>query len=146
MTFNRDRLIRSVGRRILTLRKQFDFSTAEFARRLGLSRSGYFKNENGVTFPRMSTLHFLQGEFDISMDWLIFNKGPVHYSARQPKPVDNRRTIDLDEVSPDLGELLEYMAKDRLLKHEVLSYFYKYKEKKEARVSPEPPSTPTING
>lgn len=149
MAFNREQLLGQVGRRLKKLRKQTGVSLIDMGKKLELSQSGYSKNENGMTFPKLKTMYRLQVNFDISMDWLLFDRGPVHLSEREPKPeprvevVDKKRTIDLDDVSPDIGELLEYMARDRLLKHEVLSYFYKYKEKREGRISPEPPSTPT---
>ena len=146
MTFNRDRLVYEIGRRLRKLREQFKFSPNQMAAKLGLSQSGYFKNEHGRRFPGLGTLNFLQGDWDISMDWFIFNKGPVHYKEKLPEPQppaepgkaeDN--TLSLDDVGPDERELLEYMGQDRLLKHEVLVYFYKYKEKKEHQKPAESP-------
>jgi hypothetical protein len=90
-------------------------------------------------FFSMEILDCLQRDFDISMDWLMFEKGAMHYQEKQPEPqpepgpekVEKKETLDLEELSPDVCELLEYMEGDRLLKHEVLVYFYRYKERKE---------------
>jgi hypothetical protein len=64
------------------------------------------------------------------MDWLIFNKGPMHYGERQPEKGDEKKALNLETVSPHVQELLEYMERDPLLQHEVLVHFYKYKERK----------------
>jgi hypothetical protein len=72
---------------------------------------------------------------------LIFNKGPVHYKEKvprpQPQPEPAKETL-----------ALEYMEHDRLLKHEVPVYFYKYKEKKEHQGEgvKEPPPTDNDTG
>jgi transcriptional regulator with XRE-family HTH domain len=137
MAFKRARLLQEIGRRLRGLRKQLNYSLEEMAGKMGRSKSGYFKNENGITLPGLATMHRLQEDFDISMDWLIFNKGPVHYQEKQPEPQpviveeDEKKTKDLENISADVRELLAYMERDRLLAHEVLVFFYKYKERKE---------------
>ncbi len=105
-------------------------TSGEMARKLGLSKSGYYKNENGITFPRLDTLDLLQRDFDISMDWLIFNKGPMHYGERLPEKRYEKKFLNLEKVSSHVRELLEYMEREPLLQHEVLVHFYKYKERK----------------
>jgi transcriptional regulator with XRE-family HTH domain len=139
MAFSRARFIGAIGRRLIRLRKHLNYSLEEMARKLGLSKSGYYKNEGGLSFPGLETLDCLQRDYDISMDWLMFEKGPMHFQEKQPEPqpepepekVEKKETLDLEELSPDVRELLEYMEGDRLLKHEVLVYFYRYKERKE---------------
>jgi transcriptional regulator with XRE-family HTH domain len=121
------------------------------ARKLELSRSGYYKNEGGLAFPRLETLDILQRNYDISMDWFIFNKGPVHFKEKQPESppepgkAEEKETPATENISDDVRELLEYMDQDRLLKHEVLVYFYKYREKKEQKTEP-PLSEPGFAG
>ena len=150
MVFKRTNLINGVGRRLRQLRQQFKCSLEDMARKLELSKSGYYKNEGGLSFPGLDTLDILQRNFDISMDWLIFNKGPVHFKEREPDPraepekVGEKETPDLGNISGDLRELLEYMDHDRLLKYEVLVYFYKYREKKEKQVLTAPPAIDRI--
>lgn len=147
MTFNRDRLVYEIGRRLRKLREQLKFSPNQMAAKLGLSSSGYFKNEHGRRFPGLDTLNLLQQDWDISMDWFIFNKGPVLYKEKQPEPKTpaepgktETKSLTPDDVGADVYELLEYMRQDRLLKHEVLVYFYKYKEKKGHQKPAESPS------
>jgi transcriptional regulator with XRE-family HTH domain len=144
-----------MGRRLETLRRQFSCTPIEMARKLGLSRSGYFKNETGNNFPSLKTLNILANEFDISMDWFIFNKGPTHYKTKlregeleieqerlkkealelqkekedlEKKKEELSRFTALAEVTPDINELLEHMAGDSQLRYKVLLNFYEYKK------------------
>lgn len=130
MIFNRSKLVEQIGERLRGLRKQIDFSTNEMARRVGLSRSGYYKQESGRSLPRLETLNTLQQEYDISMDWLFFNKGPVRFREKSVTK-DEPKGIDPENLSPHVLELIEYMEKDPRLQHEILVQFFKYKEQKE---------------
>lgn len=139
MTLRRSRLLPGIGRRLRKVREQLNHSPRDMGRRLGLSHSGYFKNESGITFPKLNTLSQLHEEYDISMDWLIFNQGPMHNKDRQPEQGEEKKTLDLEEVSSDVRELLEYMDQDPLLRYEVLVYFYKYKKKQVPEMEETPP-------
>ncbi len=130
MALHKLEFLEIVGRQMLKLRKHLNYSCGEMSRKLGLSGSGYYKNENGITFPRVDTLDLLQRDFDISMDWLIFNKGPMLYGERHPEKRDEKEFLNLEKLSSHVRELLEYMERDPLLQHEVLVHFYKYKERK----------------
>lgn len=109
MAFNRARFIGAIGGRLIRLRQHLKYSLEEMARKLGLSKSGYYKNEGGLSFPGLETLDCLQRDYDISMDWLMFEKGPMHYQAKQPEPapekVEKKETLDLENISPDVREL-----------------------------------------
>lgn len=118
-------LLENIGRRLRRVRKQLNYSLGEMAGNLKVSKSGYYKNEKGITFPGVLTLDHLQWAYDISMDWLIFNKGPVFYKEKLPE-----HSPEPLEVSPDVREMLEHMSRDRLLEHEVLAFYYRYKKNK----------------
>ncbi len=118
-------LLENIGRRLRRVRKQLNYSLGEMSGNLNVSKSGYYKNEKGLTFPGVLTLDHLQWAYDISMDWLIFNKGPVFYKEKLPEPEPEPL-----EISSEVREMLEGMSRDRLLEHEVLAFYYKYKENK----------------
>jgi transcriptional regulator with XRE-family HTH domain len=71
-----------VGERLANVRRRLNYSRQEMARVLGLKSSGYFKNESGETFLSVTTLSRLQKNFDISIDWLLFNKGPMYFKDK----------------------------------------------------------------
>ncbi len=127
MPKTRGTFYQGVGERLAKVRRHLNYSRPEMARILGLKNSGYSKNESGETFPGVNTLSLLQKNFDISMDWLLFNKGPMVF---KDKPPLEQQAFDFVSQSQELGELLKSIEQDPQLKHEILAYFYQYKSKK----------------
>jgi transcriptional regulator with XRE-family HTH domain len=138
----RKQRLKEIGARLTKLREQLNYSREEMAAHCEVTESGLGKNERGDHLPQLDTLENLVKKFDASMDWLLFNKGPLFYKEKtqeekqQPPeekpPVQQKQPEEkfpgLEQVMPDVKELLDYMAKDPLLKYEVLVYFYKYKK------------------
>jgi len=114
-----------IGARLRQIRKMLNHTRPDMAVELGINRSSYYKNETGETFPGTNTLYWLQKKYDISMDWLIFNRGPMYY--KQKAPVEKKP--GLEEQSPEVRQLLAAMEQDPRLKHEILAYFFKYQGK-----------------
>jgi transcriptional regulator with XRE-family HTH domain len=119
--------VSGVGDRLKKIRGKFNYSTREMASVLEMSYDGYFKNETNMTYPRPTTLSLLQQKFDVSMDWLLLGKGPVFFKDK-PQPVET--FLANPNNASDLMELLETIEQDPQLKHEILAYFYKYKNNK----------------
>lgn len=116
-----------VGQRLRLLRNQYNYSVSEMGQKLGLSRSGYSKNENGVTLPKLETLQRLEKDLDISMNWLFFNKGPIHYKDLLVEKGLVKKALSLEKITPEATDLFELMEKDFLFRHEIMTFFYKYK-------------------
>jgi transcriptional regulator with XRE-family HTH domain len=116
-----------IGERLASVRRRLNYSRQEMARVLGLKSSGYFKNESGETFLSVTTMSRLQKNYDISIDWLLFNKGPMYF---KDKPSQEKPTLDFVSQSQELGELMTSIEQDPQLRHEILAYFYQYKSKK----------------
>ena len=127
MPKNRGTFHQGVGERLAKVRHQLKYSRQEMARVLGLKSSGYSKNESGDTLPGLTTLNLLQKNFDISIDWLLFNKGPMYF---KDKPSLEKQTFDFVSQSQELGELMKSIEQDPQLRHEILAYFYRYKNQK----------------
>jgi transcriptional regulator with XRE-family HTH domain len=120
-------IAQNIGARLRRLRNQHNYTRPEMAAELGIHRTAYYKNETGETFPGSNTLYRLQKHFNISIDWLLFNKGPMHFKDKlQPA----EKTPGLAEQVPEVREMLDVMARDPQLKHEILAYFFKYQGKK----------------
>lgn len=119
-------LLQGAGLRLIKIREQLRFSRAEMAARMGIKPVGYYKNENGETFPGLRSLDRMQKDFDISMDWFIFNKGTMFFKEKQPEKKEETKAPEGVEMT----ELFNQMEQDPRLRHEVLAYYYKYKENK----------------
>jgi transcriptional regulator with XRE-family HTH domain len=143
-------LLVASGNRLKEIRKTLDLSTIEMARKLGIIRTAYYKNESGETLPGLTSLLRMKKDLDISMDWFLFGIGPMFYMDKESgmqTAADNKNEIlSLVNLMPDVKELWNQMAQDPLLRHELMVYYYKYKENKENKTSneiePEPEKEP----
>lgn len=135
--------LKGIGERLRLVRKQLNYSAQEMAARLGLNYNSYYKNENNVTYPGLNTLYQVSEAHDISMDWLLFGKGPMYCREKNKekelaelgKELELMREKVREQegkvagimLKPELKELLEHMQRIPLLYHEVLAYFQRFK-------------------
>jgi len=108
---NKKQQLKEIGARLEGLRRQLDFTRDEMAVHFSLTRNGYAKNERGDTFPGLDTLFRLSKNYDISMDWLIFDKGPMAYREKEavvvpppeapaPEPVATEPPVEAPAPEP----------------------------------------------
>ncbi|MCP5052154.1 MAG: helix-turn-helix domain-containing protein [bacterium] len=95
MEFNKRDKMRSIGLKLKRVREQFGHPRRKMAAHLGMSDNGYGKNEFGVTSPGLRTLYLLKTDFDISMNWLFFDDGPMHNE-------DKKRVAQLEKENEEL--------------------------------------------
>ncbi len=125
------------------------------AKKFEISKSAYYKSESGVHCPDFKTMNLLQEEYHISMDWLIFNKGPQDFQSKlkvidldkgQQKLAADQETLQreatalkgvredvkeyeaIDKIMPGVKELLEHMANNPKLRYRILLEFHNYKD------------------
>jgi transcriptional regulator with XRE-family HTH domain len=147
----RDKIMRrhknlsGVASRMRILRKQNKLTVQQMASQLGKGPNGYRKYERGEYFPPLQVQVYLSENFDISLDWLLLNKGPMLRSEvekalqenKQPKAEKmEEKTGPEPEVppdavivtSPEIKELLQYMEENPLFKFQLLGHFYRHKQ------------------
>jgi transcriptional regulator with XRE-family HTH domain len=137
--------LQEVGAKIKKLRQHFGLTRLQMASRFKVTSSAYYRNENGVTVPGLPSLRILCLDYDVSMDWLFFNKGPMFFKKKElppetpkkpqvekkpeektvpvEKPVDNQ----VKELAPELKELIEHMESIPLLHYQILAQFQQFK-------------------
>ncbi|MCP5051203.1 MAG: helix-turn-helix transcriptional regulator [bacterium] len=117
-----------LGQRLKTLREGMKLSRNQFAGMLNRTRTTFQRNEEGDSFPEYSTLFKLSEKFDVSIDWLLCNKGPMYYKEKQadPNPMENHNCMD--SLKEEYRELLTYMEEIPVLRYEILLSFRKYLE------------------
>jgi len=102
-----DKLIKEVGVRLQQVRKRAGISREEMALRMGITTGAYIKNERGMNFPGLITLKRLARDFDISMDWLIFNKEPMHYKKKREREIELEQTVkELEQKVEELSQVV----------------------------------------
>jgi transcriptional regulator with XRE-family HTH domain len=119
----RKKLAEEIGSRLKVMREALNISQERMAANFGVSRTTYTNNEVGNTFPGLHVLKVLGDSFDISMDWLICSRGSMLYGNR----MEQKQETGPGSVLGEVKELLEHMEHIPLLRHEVLSFFYKFK-------------------
>lgn len=127
-----------VGKKLSLVRKERDLTRSEMAERLGLNKTSYYKNEVGYSLPGLDTMYRLHMDFDISIDWLLFDSPPMHNKEKQPAAELRENGQVLEEMQPDVKNLLDAMEQDHILLYEVMLYFYKYKQNQETRETAHP--------
>lgn len=143
MKIKKKDISREVGGRMTMVRKQMGYSRPDMAKRLGITSNSLGKNESGDSFPNTQTLHSLASDFDISMDWLLFEKGPMYhkekrsieepeqqlavYEKEKPLASKEKETVSIPVLAPDVRDLVEQMATIPLLHHEIMAHFFRFK-------------------
>ena len=107
---------------------------------LGAQRSSYTRYEKGETFPMEVALYRLGEKFDISLDWLILDRGPKYYKEKEAIKEEKKETeppANVKTLPDDVLELVEVMEQVPILRYKVLLYFHELKkEHKEMIESP----------
>lgn len=122
---DRKKFLKQIGEKLQGIRKSVFLKNTEMADRIGIDRTTYHKYEQGVNSPHITFLYRLGQAFDISMDWLILDRGPIHY---QEKAIPAPETVPPIAREKDVKELLDYMERIPLFRHEVLVMLYKFKD------------------
>lgn len=157
MKLNKQAALRTVAVKLKQFREKSGYSLTGMATHLGMTASGYNKNEHGENFPGIVTLQRLSELDGVSMDWLLFDKGPMYFQAKGGREevleqevsalkreleVVRERASALDNM-PDVKALVDTMKRVPMLYHEILLHFQKFKvENKDLLDSPPVPSPP----
>ncbi len=118
------------------------------AEHLGITANGYCKNESGECFPNTKSLFRLSSQYDVSMDWLFFNKGPIyHKEIKRLEDLERaeaerleqqladcnaqlqdleQETAVLGQAAPEVKEMVTYMEQNPILYHELMLYFHRF--------------------
>jgi DNA-binding XRE family transcriptional regulator len=131
---DRKTLLRNIGQKLKDIRNSLKLEGFTMADRIGAYRTSYRHYEMGDTAPQLTCLYNLAHTDNISLDWLIVDRGPKFYKDKEtiPEPPKETETLPAIAHEKDVKELLEHMDQDSLLRHEILLMFYKYKKDQEA--------------
>jgi transcriptional regulator with XRE-family HTH domain len=130
--------------RLKAIREQTGCTPVQMAAHLGITPGAYNKYESGKNFPFKNTLKRLADDFNISMDWLFFNKGPMYYKEKGQREKEleeevkkltaelaaDRNNLEkltqMKTANPEVKELLDYMEQNPIFYHKIMLYFREY--------------------
>lgn len=136
-------LLIDIGYKLRKVREALKLRNSELADHIRFNRSSFNRYESGKTPPGIITLFSLGKKFNISLDWLICNKGEMFYKEKVVSE-SKKETLEipapspqliLDSLSGDIRELLEHMERIPLLRYEILTYFLKFKDQNKELVA-----------
>ena len=130
-------LLIEIGYKLRKVREAFKLKYSELAVNIGSGKASYTRYEQGKTPPKLITLYELSEKYNVSLDWLIRNKGEMFYKEKEEiEPVKEIIEVPVPPSEPtlnslpvDIRELLDYMERIPLLRYEILTYFLKFKDK-----------------
>ncbi len=164
MASKRETELQAIGARLKKVREGAGYNQKQMAANVGLTPSAYSKIEHGLHFPGIASLRRLSEKNDISMDWLLFDKGAMYLKENEKQKKELEKAVEaltreVDQLKHDLEterkgqkdshmdmnfevkELLGYMERVPMLYHEILLHFQKFKvehkELLEASLNPE---------
>ena len=138
---DRKNLLLEIGYKLRKVREPLTYTVSQMADSIGNERTSYNRYEKGKALPKLLALYKLGNKFDVSLDWLIRNEGPMYYKEKESneqkiiKSNSQHTQPNLDSMPADIKELLDHMEKIPLLRHEVLAFFLKFKDKNKEMVA-----------
>jgi transcriptional regulator with XRE-family HTH domain len=134
--------LQGIDSRLRAIRKERKLTAPQMAAELEIGSNSYNKYERGLYFPSLKNLAMLSEKFDISMDWLIYDKVAMHFSTIQKALQENEQLKQGREeayvpakgpdaaivTDPEIKELIRYKEDNPMFKHQLLIYFYRHKK------------------
>ena len=72
-----------IGLKLRNLREGLKLRSEDMGRKLGISRTAYGNLENGRSIPGTKTMMRLTQHFNVSLDWLLFDKGTMYLTEKE---------------------------------------------------------------
>lgn len=153
MTVRKQPVIAEIRERLKKLREKEGGTQREMAERLGMTASGYSKYELGLNFLSIEAMQRMSQKLDVSMDWLLFNKGSMYNrdNVRGVKEMGvevERLKGQLEaerkereagpgmELNPEERELFETMKRVPMLYHKIMFHFQEFKSANPSLIEP----------
>ena len=114
--------LKGIASRITAIRSQQKLTRPQMAEALKISYNAYTKYERALNLPSLKSQVILSEKFDISLDWLLLNKGSMHLSEIEKTLRENRMLKQEQEKLAEIEKQEEIKKqKEELNKEPVLS-------------------------
>lgn len=126
---NKD-LAQNIAAKLKKIRQDKHLSISDMALKINVNRNSCARNENSRNIPNINTLLNLGHRLNISLDWLLLDKGSMYFTEKTEaiESINDAGEPLSPPLPDDINELLLYMEKIPLLRHEILAQFYRFKE------------------
>ncbi len=118
------------------IRKALGYTQNKIVSFFDIGRANYSRIEKGEIFPGAAILNTLRSEFNVSLDWLLTNKGDMFLQSAESANKERLNFLNLGDYTGEVKELLVYMEKVPMVKHAVLGFFIEYRAKNKSIIDP----------
>jgi len=121
--------------RVQEVQKHLNLSNMGMANALGISREAYRKQQKRLRAPELYSLIRLDQYYKISIEWVLFNRGPMRLAVREKENLENlERAERLKQYEPDqkdffsdeLREMVKRMRELPQLRHAVMQTYHNF--------------------
>jgi len=105
---DRKTLLKDFAYKLRKVRESLKYTQRKMADYFGTEKTNYTRYENGKIFPSFIGLYYFANSSGISLDWLVWGKGPRYYKEKLEEEKDDKQVIEEKKV--------------------ILVSFYKFKE------------------
>ena len=89
----------ALGKKLLTLRKEFKMTQDDVAKILGMSRTSFSKYENGNINPPLQVLRKLAKIYNVGLEYLIFDEKTIIRVNDSSEENDNSAELPLSRIT-----------------------------------------------
>ncbi len=129
-------LKKDVGMRLRKVRKALGYTQNKMVSYFEIGRANYSRIEKGEIFPGAGILNTMRMKFDVSLDWLVTNKGDMFIRDLESNANEKPEFVNLGDYPEEMKELLVHMDKVPMVKHAILGFFIEYKTKNKKLIEP----------
>jgi DNA-binding XRE family transcriptional regulator len=125
---SRKDFVKKIASKLEQIRKTYRLSVTGMATKLNIHVTSCARHENCRSLPGIFTLYKLGNALNISLNWLILDKGPMYIPEKTEEKKALNDILSNQPLTDDVKELLDCMGKVPLLRYEILSQFHRFKE------------------
>jgi len=118
-------LLKSIGERMQSVRKELNLKQKDFAGELDISGASLSEIEAGNIKPRFEVFYHLTGKFNVNIYYLLYGKGEMFLTA----PVGESAlagTENSGESREFMEAFLRYFSDSPVVRYEMMSFFTTY--------------------
>jgi transcriptional regulator with XRE-family HTH domain len=132
----KDLLKEEIGGRVRKVRSRLGLSQQRMATLLDMAKISLNRIERGLNYPSALTLTRLAKQFDVSIDWLLCNRGSMFPAKEKSKnESDEGKSSGLFER--DVEELVNLMRRSPLVRYSMMDHFQRFKMENQAFIDKE---------
>ena len=119
---NKKSIMENFSKRITELRQAMHLSRKKMAAFFNTAEVTYRRYEQGLMMPGFFSLYAAGVKLGVSVDWLVYGRGPVYYKVIEEKV--EKQSVQ-ETLTPEVLNLFEHIKRVPMVRNEMLSYFYK---------------------